>query len=225
MSLPEDALAELVNRIRRQPQMAREVDVSVVAQAVHGRWREHSDMLKASEEVPVAAWIVHKKADGLVRPDVKEPEVVPFNPDLRPPWLQPAQDALQKAYQRGQMQWGPLGSREKAIERPIAPVKDPSLWKLQWSYPILRPKKAPPVRIIEREHDGLSSHMETLLTHLHQQGEMPFSHWVQGRPRDYQVGSFLAVVHLWHEQELAVEQLRPYAPITLKVLPPGESAL
>lgn len=216
----EDAfeLKSLADKIRRQPQLARDLNVSLLVADVHGRWREHSDMLQASEEVPVAAWIVRKKVEGLIRPDEPESEPVGFDPDLRPQWLQIAVDAIQDAERQGNAFWT---GTAVPLTRPRAPVKDPSPWKLAWSYPVLRPKKSPPPRVVAREAEPLALHMHRLLALLESRPHLGFCDHVTGQSRAEWVAQFLAAVHLWHDRSIEANQIEPFGEILLRLHPIG----
>lgn len=205
-------LKTIADRIRRQPQLARELNVSALAQEVAGRWRQHSDMLQASEEVPVAAWIVRKKVEGLIRPDDPEPDGPSFDPALRPAWLDEAVEELGERAQGARRFWGRAAS---VPERPPAPVKDPSPWKLAWSYPVLRVKKEPPPRIVAREAEPLGDHMQRLLEAMSSGLPYNFRAGLQGRPRPEWVAQFLAAVHLWHARSIEAEQAAPFEEIRM----------
>ncbi|MCL5115674.1 MAG: hypothetical protein M1272_00790 [Firmicutes bacterium] len=212
-------LKSIADRIRRQPLLARELDVSVLAQEVAGRWREHSDMLQASEEVPVAAWIVKKKVEGLIRPDEPEEEAVGFDESLRPAWLDEALGPLQALARSAE---GYIPGSAVALDRPPAPVKDPSPWKLAWSYPVLRPKKEPPPRVVAREAEPLQHHMQRLLDQVERARQMDFHSAVAGRPRPEWVAQFLAAVHLWHARTIDAAQETPFGAIQLAARAQGD---
>lgn len=212
-------LQALYDRIRRQPALAREMDVSLLAQEVAGRWREHSDMIQASEEVPVAAWIVRKKVEGLVRPDKPEPETEGFDPGLRPVWLEEAVGHLKDQAVVGEAF---LSRERESLKRPPAPVKDPSVWKLNWSYPMLTPKKAPPVQTVAPGPEPLEHQMRRLMSRLAQQKSLVLQEELNGKPKDQWVASFLAVVHLWHVQTLNATQSEPFRAIALTIAGGGE---
>ncbi len=209
---PPEELKVIAERIRRHPEFARELNVSALAQEVAGRWREHSDMLQASEEIPVAAWIVKKKVEGLIRPDDPEPEGPTFDLSLRPEWLEDAVSELRNLEDRALMRWGRVG---EPLPRPPAPVKDPSPWKLSWSYPTLRPKPAPIERRIAREPEPLSVHIEMLYQTVQGEGQLRLQQSLMGRPRPEWVARFLAAVHLWHARRVQAEQGVPFGPIDL----------
>lgn len=213
---PED-LQVIADRIRRHPELARELNVSALAQEVAGRWREHSDMLQASEEIPVAAWIVKKKVEGLIRPDDPEPETPGFDLALRPEWLEDAVSVLRNLEDSALMRWGRVGA---PLPRPPAPVKDPSPWKLSWSYPTLRPKPAPLERRVAREPEPLSAHIETLYHAVCGEGRVKLQQSLTGRSRPEWVATFLAAVHLWHARRVQAEQGVAFGPIDI-TLPDG----
>lgn len=210
----EDDLLALADKIRRQPRIAQEMDVSVLVQELTGRWRQYRDMMDASEEVPVAAWIVRRKVEGLVRPDADAEEVVAFDPDLRPDWLGQAVELLQDAFRQGAAFMG----RPTAVNlRPQpAPVKDPSLWKLAWSYPKLRVKPQPPIQTVQREPLPLRQFMYALLERLGVKRRLVLHEELAGRSRQEWTASFLAAVHLWHERQVELNQAVAYGPLLVE---------
>jgi segregation and condensation protein A len=201
-------LRALADQVRRQPQLAREMDVSVLVDEVAGRWREHSDMLQASEEVPVAAWIVRRKVEGLIRPEAEPDEPVPLDPALKPEWVGDGVAALTRLRDAAAARW-PRPVPERLQMAPV-PVKDPSLWKLAWSYPRLRPKSAPAPQVVARETDPLDYHMEALWTRIPAGTRIRFLEGLRGRGRDQWVAQFLALVHLWHVRRVEAEQSGPF---------------
>ncbi|NMP22434.1 hypothetical protein [Sulfobacillus harzensis] len=210
-------LYALADRIRRHPELARELQVSALAQEVGEHWREHSDMLAISEEMPVAAWIVKKKVEGLIRPEEPQVEEPGFDLSLRPPWLDEALWVLQEQVQRAAARWDRPGQE---IVRPAAPVKDSSPWKLSWAYPNVRPKPVPPERRVAREVEPLSDHIRSLSEAVARLGRVNLQASLADRPRPEWVARFLAAVHLWHTRAVEVEQSAAFAPIHLT--PGGE---
>ncbi len=197
-------LRALADQVRRQPQIARDMDVSVLVDEVAGRWREHSNMLQASEEVPVAAWIVRRKVEGLIRPEAEPEDPVPLDPALKPAWVDEGVEVL--ASRRDAASQRCPRPEPQPLTRAPAPVKDPSLWKLAWSYPRLRPKAAPETRVVARETDPLDYHMRTLWDRIPSGRRMRFLEDLRGRGRDQWVAQFLALVHLWHARRVEAEQ-------------------
>ena len=219
---PQKPLKDLADEIRRRPQLAQEVDVSQLVQDLTGRWRQLHDMIDASEEVPVAAWIVRRKVEGLVRPEPEVDEGAGFDPLLRPEWLDQAVTGLMARWQDAQR----FRSRspEPLPRRQPAPVKDPSVWKILWSYPRLREKPVPPAAEVQRHGRPLAQVMSDLLARLKIRRRLVFHEIMVGRPRDQWTEAFLAAVHLWHEQTVELSQAGPFAPLVLTgALKEGES--
>lgn len=209
----EHRLHEIADRIRRHPQLAQEIQVSILAQEVALRWREHSDMLQASEEVPVAAWIVRKKVEGLIRPIEEDAPEAGFKPDDRAPWIHEAVQGLQAGLNQSSQHWARPAT---PISRPPAPVKNPTPWKLAWSYPVLRAREVPPPRVVARESEPLSDHINQLLARLAQHdGSMALQKSWMGRPRGEWVAQFLAAVHLWHQRRVDAWQDEPFGTVTI----------
>ncbi len=214
MSQTESDLTSLAERIRRNPQLAQEMDVSALAARVAARWRERSDMMAASEEVPVAAWIVRRKVEGLVRPEVEETEPEPFDPNKRPDWLTEGVEGLKKKALHGQRYWPHEGTLE--LRRLPAPVRDASPWTLAWSYPRLRPKKARPVATVAYQALPLRDHIEAWLDRLSGGEPVSFHEAMTGEPRREWAVAFLAAVHLWHERLIDARQSEAFAPLILQ---------
>ena len=201
-------LRALADQVRRQPHIAREMDVSMLVEEVAGRWREHSDMLQASEEVPVAAWIVRRKVEGLIRPEAEPEEPVALDPALKPAWVDEGVESLLTLQEAAAMRW-PRPMPEQLQSAP-SPVKDPSLWKLAWSYPRLRPKIVPPPQVVTRDTDPLDYHIQALWERIVPGRRLRFLEDLRGRGRDQWVAQFLALVHLWHARRVEAEQEAPF---------------
>lgn len=207
-------LKTIAERIRRQPGLAQDMDVSALVEEVAGRWREHSDMIEASEEVPVAAWIVRRKVEGLVRPEVEDEEPEPFDVNKRPAWLVDAVESLQHESSTGQRYW--TRSIPVVIRRRPAAVKDASPWTLCWSYPRLRPRKSRPVATVAHQPLPLKVHIEEWRRRLVGGQMVAFQEAMAGESRETWVVSFLAAAHLWHERAIEVRQNGAYAPLLLQ---------
>lgn len=207
-------LKDLAEEIRKKPQLAQEVDVSQLVAELSGRWRQLHDMLDASEEVPVAAWIVRRKVEGLVRPVVEEVAEAGFNPDLRAQWLDDAVSAMQICWQDAQRLKGraaePLPHKRPAL------VKDPSVWKILWSYPKLREKATPVVAEVPREGRPLAGIMQDLLVRLRQHHRIVLHEVMAGLPKEEWTQVFMAAVHLWHQDSVELNQSGPFAPLVLQ---------
>ncbi len=207
-------LQELANRIRREPRLAQEMDVSLLMERAVGRWRTYADLLEASEEVPVAAWIVRRKVEGLVQPDAPQPEQAAFDPASRVSWPSWAVEMLQLQAHLAQ----------RYLSRPVheplrpqpAPVKDASVWKLAWSFPRLRPRRQVSVAVVERKTVPLQEHMQLWIKRLRQKQRIVFQDELAHLPRQQWPVYFLAVVHLWHDQSVRISQAQAFGPLILE---------
>ncbi|MCY0877630.1 MAG: hypothetical protein OWU84_01615 [Firmicutes bacterium] len=220
---PQDGLdlKALAEQIRRRPQLACDMDVSELAEWVRNRWRAYSDLLQSSEEVPTAAWIVRKKAEGLVRPEPSEEEpAAPVVGEARPAWVSQAAAALEaqavraSRYLAGPPRGGPSSPR---------PVRGASPWTLAWSYPRLPPAPRMRTHVVPRRYDSLKEEMNQVLRHLQEDGSTSFEELARGQPWPRRVGQFLAIVHLWHQQRILVEQREAFGPLWLGL--PREGAM
>ncbi|MCY0899459.1 MAG: segregation/condensation protein A [Firmicutes bacterium] len=203
----------LAERVRRHPELACEMDVSELALWVRSRWREYSDLLQSSEEVPTAAWIVRKKAEGLVRPEPVAEEA-PSREVLnsRPAWLSQAVAELQGMEHQAARYWGGpvrLGSP------PPRPVRDASPWTLCWSFPTLPPEPPQRTHVVRRSYDSLADEMSQVMHALARRSPALFDELVAGQPWARRVSQFLAIVHLWHQRRVSVEQHEPFGPLQI----------
>lgn len=209
---------ELAEQIRRQPQLAQTVNVAQLVQDLAGRWRQLTDMIDASEEVPVAAWIVRRKVEGLVRPELEGVEEAVFDAGLRPLWLDEAVGLLKTSFEDAAR----FGSRsaESAPQPLPAPVQDPSVWKILWSYPKLRVRPAIPVTVVRPSEWPLARVMGDWLDRLAGRPRLLLHEEMAGRPRQEWAAAFVAVVHLWHEQSVELTQEQPFAPLVIASVNP-----
>lgn len=214
VSFPDEDLKVLAEKIRRQPKLAQEMDVSVLVQQLTGRWRQSANMLGISEEVPVAAWIVRRKVEGLIRPDDDEVEPQPYNLDLRAIWLSEAVERLTMMKTMADRFW----SRPSGVPQRLAPapVKEPSLWKLAWSYPRLLAKPKAAVQTVGRSEVTLANLMRDLLHRLDRRRTMVLHDELKDQSREKWAGTFLAAVHLWHQQIVDLYQGEAYAPLVIE---------
>ncbi len=207
-------LKELAEKIRRQPKIAESMDVSLLIQDLSGRWREAFNMITVSEEVPVAAWIVLKKVEGLVRPAEEMAEEPGFDAELRPAWLDEAVTYLVAIGSEADKYWGHAGAAPYP-SGPI-PVKEPNVWKLAWSYPRLRKKPEVPVATVGRLEFPLKALIAKLWRRLAQRPEVVLNEELSGQSRGTWAVTFLAVVHLWHQGAVDLEQGGAYAPLVIR---------
>ncbi|PSR22846.1 MAG: hypothetical protein C7B45_05080 [Sulfobacillus acidophilus] len=207
-------LQDVANRIRKEPRLVQTMDVSLLLQEAVGRWRQYADLLEASEEVPVAAWIVRRKVEGLVRPDEPAPEPIAFDPASRASWPSRAAEMLQLQQIRAG-RFVPRAGQPPVWTRP-APVKDANVWKLVWSFPRLRPRREVSVALVERKTASLRDHMQFWETRLNQQQRIVFEDEMGDLPRREWAGYFLAVVHLWHQQSVRIIQTKAFDHLILE---------
>lgn len=207
-------LKGLAEKIRRQPKIAEFMDVSLLVQSLSGRWRESPNMIVVSEEVPVAAWIVRKKVEGLVRPEEEVVEAPGFDTELRPDWLDEAVTSFVKMASESDKFWG----RPRATPYPsgLIPIKEPNPWKLAWSYPRLRQKPEVPVATVGRTEFPLKTLMGRLWRRLGQKPEVVLSQELSGESRGIWAATFLAAVHLWHQDAVDLEQGAAYGPLVIR---------
>lgn len=206
-----DNVLDLASQVRRKPELARQLVVADLVRSLTLRWRVQVDMLSVSDEVPVTAWIVRRKAEGLVAPEVaaSDPEI--FDPALRPAWMAEAIDKLSARYLAAHHFHHPPA---RQVPRPRVPVKDPSLWKLAWSWPRLKPKVEPPRQVVKLETQPLSTRIREVESRLegHTEG-LAFGVLCGSKAPDQVVGTFLAVVHLWHRRSVNLVQPGVYGSI------------
>lgn len=207
-------LKMLADKIRREPWVAQETDVSLMVRELTGHWRTSANMMEVSEEAPVAAWIVRRKAERLVYPGDEEAPAIPFDPDLKPAWLIDAVSHLKDAEREAGRRWGrPIVWRQKRVP---APIKDPSPWKLVWSYPRLLPKPTPHVQTVRPAEFPLRAVMARLLDRLVHQPRLVFQEEFAQRGREEWAATFLAAVHLWHQRQVELCQPGPYGSLVIE---------
>lgn len=200
-----ESLPELFELLRRRPWLARELKVYHVVQTMAGRWRDAQDVLEVTDEVPMTAWIVRKKAEVLLPPDPGAQAAEPFEPenDTRPGWLDHAVFALQRRWEEAlRMHERPVGFRPRVR----APVKNPSPWKLAWAYPQVRVKPSTPPQVVHSEPDPIADRWEMIRAELARRGgRLTFDELPARNPRA-RAGNFVALVQLWQSQEIELVQ-------------------
>ena len=211
----------LADKIRRQPELAQGMDVSQLVEGWTGRWRQYSDMLQASDEVPLAAWIVRRKAEGLVRPPLEEEDGEPFDPERRPAWLLESEERLNDLKREGDRY---LSRPLQVLLTPSPPgVKEATLGKLAGSFPKVRKREEPPSRTIARPFQPFMDHVRDLLHRLAGKPRLVLQIEYQGAPQAEWVAAFLAAVHLWHGQALRLSQTEPFGLLVVERLKEKEA--
>lgn len=205
----------LADQLRRRPFLAREVQVRLVVEAMSRKWRVVQDMLDVSDEVPVTAWIVRRKAEVLLpRSESSEEPVAdadPLSPDAT--WLPEARAFLTALLDRAasihpREQGEPLSSR--------APVKDASPWTLAWAYPKIPQRSAPRSQTVALDPDPIEHHIARIRSILREREWVRFRELTGGQNRRKTVVTFLAMVHLWHHREIYAEQQESYEELHLR---------
>ncbi len=213
MDAVDGDLKLLADKIRRQPQLAQDMDVSVLVKELAGRWRQYRDMLEASEEVLVAAWIVRRKVEGLVDPGAEEDPIVPFDRERRPEWLE---ESLQVLENHGQQAARFLGRPVVSVIVPSPPpIKDASVWKLAWSFPKVPQKAVPAVQTVTRRSRPLVDYLRQWLGRLAREPRLVLQMELFGEPRSQWVAAFLAAVYLWHGQTVELHQTAPFGSLVV----------
>ena len=208
----------LALKVRRSPMLARELHLVYLVQFVSERWREAADLQTVSDEAPVTAWIIRRKSD-LVLPqrqvageDALEESGADGTDAL---WLAGAVQGLRSVFEAAQMYHG--HASHSGDHEVYHPVKGADLLKLVGSWPQLRPPKpAIAPQLVRDDEYPLEQRMEWLLRTLHQRAGLVGFRDVADSPQPGEVvGAFLAVVHLWHQNQIAVHQDSAYDEIWL----------
>ncbi|AUW93634.1 MAG: hypothetical protein C7B44_08945 [Sulfobacillus thermosulfidooxidans] len=219
--IPEDVLPKthwqgdihaLAVKVRRMPMLARELHLVHLVQAISERWREAADLYTVSDEAPVTAWIIRRKSDLVLPQDEPEDDeiesVVDDPADML--WLSEGVSQLQEALRLAQRYHERLVS-EDAMDV-YHPVKGASVAKLIASWPHLRTRKTvPALHHVAAEEDPLERRIHRVWEKVHQAVDgVSFGEVVQSHTPHEVVGTFLAVVHLWHQNRLTVIQEMPF---------------
>lgn len=209
-------LPDVVVVIRKHPKTVLELPVTVVIQRAMNRWRQSADFLAVSEEVPWAAWVVRKKAEGLVAPPVEENLDPTESADVRPVWIDQAVGHLKALGEQAGIRFErPPGDVRLPSVPP--PVKDATIWKLAWSYPKVRPVVEPRPRLVYRDPETLAQRIQWLRQRLKERPRWLWQDTVDGQSRADQILGFLAALHLWHHQEIELQQEAPFEPLWIIV--------
>ncbi|WP_028962986.1 hypothetical protein [Sulfobacillus thermosulfidooxidans] len=215
----EENVQALALKVRRRPLFARELRLLQLVRFLSERWRTVSDLQTVSEEAPVTAWIIRRKSD-VVLPQVEpenEPEVLEPVEEYDEAWIEPATMALQQLWHSAQAFYSRPVSLHSA--HPYRPIKGATVWKLAWSWPRLRvPKSSIPERVVTAENDPLEVRMDQFMRRLRSyERPVPFELMVNAHQPSEVVTTFLAMVHLWHRQEVQVEQPGAFDPIWISL--------
>ncbi|MDA8193296.1 MAG: hypothetical protein M0Z53_04765 [Thermaerobacter sp.] len=206
-------IARLADRIRRHPEIVREIAVHSLVLRMARHWRTADDMLEVTGEVPVTAWIVRRKAEGVLgleNPAGAEDDVAASASAAA--WLTSGREILQDLIQSRGLRWG----RPAIWPGPVRiPVKDPSLGKLRAAWPPVRSRPISSPQVIEADPDPLEGRIADLRQRL-RQSRQPLRLASLVLDSGHLVSHFLAIVHLWHWGEAEVEQARPYAEVWIR---------
>ena len=206
-------IARLAAEVRRSPERALAIRAAQVVRFMIGQWREADDLYALTDEMPLTAWVVRKKAAVIVPPpasEAEEDDAAPRDTGDWAEWREFGVRTLKTVYQRGQASWG----RDPTIPpRPPAPVKQATVWRLAWSWPRVRPPRVVPPVMVAAEDDPLSRRIERLRAALAEsEGPIAFGGLGLSSAVD-QVPAFLALLHLWQRDEVAVTQTDSYQEI------------
>lgn len=206
-------IGQLADRIRRHPEIVREIAVHSLVLSMARHWRTADDMLEVTGEVPVTAWVVRRKAEGVLgleNPSGPEDDVAASAPAAA--WLTSGREILQDLVQSRGLRWGRPGTWHGPVH---IPVKNPSLGKLRAAWPPVRGRPIPSPQVIEADPDPLEARIADLRQRLlHTRQPLRFASLVLDS--GHLVSHFLAIVHLWHWGEAEVEQARPYAEVWIR---------
>lgn len=201
-------IVQLADQIRRHPEMVRQIGVYDLVVTMASHWRIAEDVLDVTDQVPLTAWIVKRKAQGvLVEPDDDGDVDSEDDKDVAP-WLMDAVNYLTRLASDRLPRFGRMVGWLGPVR---VPIKDPNVWKLSWSWPQLRVRVTPTPRIISAKVDPLDDQIVQLQRRLGEcDGPWKLSEWKDtGSP----VSRFLAVVHLWHRGAAEAQQADSYAEI------------
>ena len=218
-------LKDLAIKVRQNPGVARDLTLFYLVRKLSERWRFIRDLQLVSEEAPVTAWIIRRKSD-LVLPQ-KEPEPEPQTSENIGPrddrFLRKAVDVLQNLRIKSQG----LYSRPVSV-KPCGyyhPVKGAEAKKLVKAWPKLRQRPTPVLpRVIKAETDPLDVKISQFLDRLYDYGRpMSFDMAVEKKNPQDTGATFLAMIHLWHQNRVELNQEKPYDAIwiTLQTPNPG----
>lgn len=205
-------IARLAAEVRRSPERALAIRATQVVRFMIGQWREADDLYALTDEMPLTAWVVRKKAAVIVPVPASEPEddAAPLDTGDWADWRELGVRTLKTLYQRGQASWGRAPSN---LPRPPAPVKQATVWRLAWSWPRVRPPRVVPPVVVAAEDDPLARRIDRLRAAL-ARAEEPIAFGGLGfRTAADRVPAFLALLHLWQRDEVALTQADSYQEI------------
>ncbi len=218
----EGDLQLLASKVRRRPVIARELRLFYLVRFLAKRWRIVRDLQLVSEEAPVTAWIIRRKSDLVLPQKDPEPESeVPTAESRREDvFVRQATEALQGLWAMAQDTYArPVTEHPASRYRPVKGA-DPE--KLAAAWPKLRVKSAAvPQRVVKAESNPLDERISRVLHRLHDYGRpLTFDMTVEHKnPAD--IGNtFLAVVHLWHQEAVELNQEKPYDAIWIALKAP-----
>lgn len=211
-------IEKLVAILRRHPDEARQLQALVIVQSMSQQWRDAESVLDITDEVPLTAWVVRKKAESLLpRPqeDAIAETINPYDNVAWQQWLMETREGLEELFAASKQYHGGDRNSRHVLIRPG--IKGASLGKLMASWPKLRPKKAPTPRIVAVDSDPLGVRIERVQQIVRETGERVSFAFLNQEPTAQEiVGNFLAVIHLWNQRIINVSQAYSYGDIWLE---------
>lgn len=215
-------LADLVQRLKRRSLDAGTICASdLVAQLQEG-WKLAPTLESVADDLPVAAWVLHRKGLGLLPQEIEgvEPET-DGGGDESHRWLQEASEALRHRWATvahpisGPARW-PGPNEPRLIEA--------TPWRLRMAWPPGRIRKAKPAPVIILAPRSLWRRgLEAVRRIRRHEGTCRWEDLIQGLSREDTVETFLVMLSLWARHRLTLRQDAPFAPLEVAIHIRGET--
>lgn len=206
-------LSDLAARIRRRALSPLAISASELVGQLQEGWRDATTFDDVADELPVAAWLVHRKGMELIpgsEPVEPEPERVT---GVEAAWIPAAIAELKELAQRE----GPAVAGPSRWPSPIAPrLLEATPWRLVLAWPPGRPPRtAPPPQVVVPPTALWRRGLKLVHWLKRRQGEGSWKDLAKGLEPEQQVEAFMMLLSLWAHHRVELKQAAPYADLVV----------
>lgn len=207
-------LKDLAARIRRRALSPLAFSASELVDQLQYAWREATTFDDVADELPVAAWLVHRKGMELIGGSE------PMEPDpeseirVSAEWIPAAVEAL-KALTEAE---GPARAGPPRWPSPAPPkLLDATPWRLVLAWPPGRPPRPAPLPQVVVPPTALWRRGLKLVHWLRRRkGQGLWKDLAKDLERDQQVEAFMVLLSLWAHHRVELKQAAPYADLMVR---------
>ncbi len=208
------SLEDLVARIRARRLDPLSIDTYQMVAQCRLRWRELDSVDEVAEDLPQAAWVLHRKGQSVLPGSAPEPEPDP-PPELEAaPWVRPAALLLRALHLKTPPgEGGPVRWPDPSPRVP----RDATPYRLAMAWPPGRPRREPPPPALVVPTRALWRRGLALVRRLGRRRETrTWDELVAGQGTSGQVETFSILLALWARERVELTQSVPFGPLMVR---------